>query len=74
MNHSRCFPFLSAVDLTFRVEPVNDLARGFGGDGFCAQSPLQRYFRDINMLAVHALLDIAPRRDQRPFDTGPERR
>ncbi len=37
---------------------VNDLARGFGGDGFRDQSPLQRYFRDINMLAVHAFLDI----------------
>lgn len=37
---------------------INDLARGFGGDGFRDQSPLQRYFRDINMLAVHAFLDI----------------
>ena len=37
---------------------INDLARGFGGDGFREQSPLQRYFRDINMLAVHAFLDI----------------
>lgn len=37
---------------------VNDLARGFGGDGFRDESPLQRYFRDLNMLAVHAFLDI----------------
>ena len=37
---------------------VNDLARGFGGDGFRESSPLQRYFRDLNMLAVHAFLDI----------------
>lgn len=37
---------------------VNDLARGFGGDGFRERSPLQRYFRDMNMLAVHAFLDI----------------
>lgn len=37
---------------------INDLARGFGGDGFREPSPLQRYFRDINMLAVHAFLDI----------------
>ncbi len=37
---------------------INDLARGFGGDGFRDASPLQRYFRDINMLAVHAFLDI----------------
>ncbi|MFT4563005.1 MAG: 3-hydroxy-9,10-secoandrosta-1,3,5(10)-triene-9,17-dione monooxygenase [Gammaproteobacteria bacterium] len=37
---------------------INDLARGFGGDGFRDHNPLQRYFRDINMLAVHAFLDI----------------
>ncbi len=37
---------------------INDLARGFGGDGFRERSLLQRYFRDINMLAVHAFLDI----------------
>jgi len=37
---------------------VNELARGFGGDGFRNHSPLQRFFRDINMLAVHAFLDI----------------
>lgn len=37
---------------------VNDIARGIGGDGFRDHSPLQRYFRDINVLAVHAFLDI----------------
>ncbi|MFT4564845.1 MAG: 3-hydroxy-9,10-secoandrosta-1,3,5(10)-triene-9,17-dione monooxygenase [Gammaproteobacteria bacterium] len=37
---------------------INDLARGFGGDGFRDHNPLQRYFRDINLLAVHAFLDI----------------
>ncbi len=37
---------------------INDIARGIGGDGFRETSPLQRYFRDINMLAVHAFLDI----------------
>jgi 3-hydroxy-9,10-secoandrosta-1,3,5(10)-triene-9,17-dione monooxygenase len=37
---------------------VNDIARGIGGDGFRDHCPLQRYFRDINMLAVHAFLDI----------------
>jgi 3-hydroxy-9,10-secoandrosta-1,3,5(10)-triene-9,17-dione monooxygenase len=37
---------------------VNELARGFGGDGFRNSSPLQRYFRDINTLAVHAFIDI----------------
>jgi 3-hydroxy-9,10-secoandrosta-1,3,5(10)-triene-9,17-dione monooxygenase len=42
---------------------VNDMARGFGGDGFRNASPLQRYFRDINMLSVHAFID---------FDTASE--
>ena len=37
---------------------TNALARGFGADGFRDESPLQRYFRDNNMLAVHAFLDI----------------
>jgi len=37
---------------------INEMARGFGGDGFRDSSPLQRYFRDVNMLAVHAFLDI----------------
>jgi 3-hydroxy-9,10-secoandrosta-1,3,5(10)-triene-9,17-dione monooxygenase len=37
---------------------VNDIAKGIGGDGFRDHSPLQRYFRDINVLAVHAFLDI----------------
>ncbi len=37
---------------------INDMARGIGGDGFRDVSPLQRYFRDVNMLAVHAFLDI----------------
>jgi 3-hydroxy-9,10-secoandrosta-1,3,5(10)-triene-9,17-dione monooxygenase len=37
---------------------MNDIARGIGGDGFRDHSPLQRYFRDINVIAVHAFLDI----------------
>jgi 3-hydroxy-9,10-secoandrosta-1,3,5(10)-triene-9,17-dione monooxygenase len=37
---------------------INELARGFGGDGFRSKSPLQRYFRDVNTLAVHAFIDI----------------
>jgi 3-hydroxy-9,10-secoandrosta-1,3,5(10)-triene-9,17-dione monooxygenase len=37
---------------------INDMARGFGADGFRDSSPLQRYFRDVNMLAIHAFLDI----------------
>lgn len=37
---------------------INEMARGFGADGFRDLSPLQRYFRDINMLAVHGFMDI----------------
>lgn len=37
---------------------VNDIARGIGADGFRDSSSLQMYFRDLNMLAVHAFLDI----------------
>jgi len=37
---------------------TNDIARGVGADGFRDSSPLQMYFRDLNMLAVHAFLDI----------------
>jgi 3-hydroxy-9,10-secoandrosta-1,3,5(10)-triene-9,17-dione monooxygenase len=37
---------------------VNDIARGIGADGFRESSSLQMYFRDLNMLAVHAFLDI----------------
>jgi 3-hydroxy-9,10-secoandrosta-1,3,5(10)-triene-9,17-dione monooxygenase len=37
---------------------MNDMVRGIGGDGFREHSPLQRYFRDINLLALHAFLDI----------------
>ena len=37
---------------------INDIVRGIGGDGFRDALPLQRYFRDVNMLAVHAFLDI----------------
>ena len=50
---------LRAALLTdFCRNALNDLARGFGADGFREESPLQRYFRDVNMLAVHAFLDI----------------
>jgi 3-hydroxy-9,10-secoandrosta-1,3,5(10)-triene-9,17-dione monooxygenase len=37
---------------------INDIVRGIGGDGFRDHSPLQRFFRDINVLALHAFLDI----------------
>jgi 3-hydroxy-9,10-secoandrosta-1,3,5(10)-triene-9,17-dione monooxygenase len=37
---------------------MNDMVRGIGADGFRNSSPLQRFYRDINLLAVHAFLDI----------------
>jgi 3-hydroxy-9,10-secoandrosta-1,3,5(10)-triene-9,17-dione monooxygenase len=37
---------------------MNDIVRGIGADGFRNSSPLQRFYRDINLLAVHAFLDI----------------
>ncbi|WP_345426992.1 hypothetical protein [Pseudonocardia xishanensis] len=39
-------------------DAVNDIARDIGGDGFRDHSPLQRFFRDINVVAVHAFLDL----------------
>lgn len=57
--HDRAFMKLKAAYITDLCRnAINDLTRGFGGDGFREHCPLQRYFRDINMLAVHALLDI----------------
>lgn len=37
---------------------LNDIVRGIGGDGFRTSSPLQRFHRDLSVLAVHAFLDI----------------
>lgn len=37
---------------------VNEIARGIGGDGFRSSSPVQRFHRDLSVLAVHAFLDI----------------
>jgi 3-hydroxy-9,10-secoandrosta-1,3,5(10)-triene-9,17-dione monooxygenase len=48
----------AAVIVDLCRNAINDMARGFGADGFRDSSPLQRYFRDVNMLAVHAFLDI----------------
>ncbi|MGD9603764.1 MAG: acyl-CoA dehydrogenase family protein [Gammaproteobacteria bacterium] len=57
--HDRAYMKLRGAYITDLCRnAVNDLARGFGADGFREHSPLQRYFRDLNMLAVHAFLDI----------------
>ncbi|WP_253260971.1 hypothetical protein [Rhodococcus ruber] len=37
---------------------LNDIVRGIGGDGFRTASPIQRFHRDLSVLAVHAFLDI----------------
>ncbi|WP_228001438.1 acyl-CoA dehydrogenase family protein [Nocardia australiensis] len=37
---------------------LNDIVRGIGGDGFRTSSPIQRFHRDLNVLGVHAFLDI----------------
>lgn len=37
---------------------VNEIVRGIGGDGFRTSSPVQRFHRDLSVLAVHAFLDI----------------
>ncbi|MGW8814594.1 acyl-CoA dehydrogenase family protein [Gordonia terrae] len=37
---------------------VNEMVRGIGGDGFRTSCPVQRFHRDLNVLAVHAFLDI----------------
>ncbi len=55
----RCGMKLKAAFITDLCrDGINDIVRGIGGDGFRDASPLQRYFRDVNMLAVHAFLDI----------------
>ncbi|MFC9556224.1 acyl-CoA dehydrogenase family protein [Rhodococcus sp. NPDC056960] len=37
---------------------LNDMARGIGGDGYRTSAPIQRFFRDLSVLSVHAFLDI----------------
>jgi len=39
---------------------LSDMVRGIGGDGFRTASPIQRFHRDLSVLAVHAFLDIDP--------------
>ena len=40
------------------LDSVNDMARGVGGDSFRAEAAFQRYFRDLNVVARHAFLDL----------------
>jgi 3-hydroxy-9,10-secoandrosta-1,3,5(10)-triene-9,17-dione monooxygenase len=41
-------------------DAVNDIAHGAGGNSFRDSAPLQRFFRDVNVLRTHAILDIEP--------------
>ena len=41
-------------------DTVNDIAHGAGGKSFMHDSPIQRYFRDINVLRTHAAIDFEP--------------
>jgi 3-hydroxy-9,10-secoandrosta-1,3,5(10)-triene-9,17-dione monooxygenase len=41
-------------------EGVNDIIHGAGADSFRDASPLQRYFRDLNVLRTHGGLDVEP--------------
>lgn len=40
------------------LDSVNDMARGVGGDSFRDDARFQRYFRDLNVVARHAFLDL----------------
>ena len=42
------------------ADTVNDLMQGAGSNAFRSESPLQRFFRDINVVRSHALMDIEP--------------
>lgn len=42
------------------ADTVNDLMHGAGSNAFRSESPLQRFFRDINVIRSHALMDIEP--------------
>lgn len=48
----------AALMTEFCLDSVNDMARGVGGDAFRAEAAFQRYFRDLNVVARHAFLDL----------------
>lgn len=41
-------------------DTINDIAHGAGGNSFRDDQPLQRFFRDANVVRTHAALDIEP--------------
>jgi 3-hydroxy-9,10-secoandrosta-1,3,5(10)-triene-9,17-dione monooxygenase len=48
----------SAVIAADVCDGVNDIVHGAGANSFRNASPLQRFFRDLNLLHVHGTLDI----------------
>jgi 3-hydroxy-9,10-secoandrosta-1,3,5(10)-triene-9,17-dione monooxygenase len=50
----------SALMTKIACDGVNDIIHGAGGDSFREHSPLQRFFRDLNVLRTHGGLDIEP--------------
>lgn len=49
---------LGAVITDFCGNGINQLIAAAGANAFRNTSPLQRYFRDINMMRLHATLDV----------------
>jgi 3-hydroxy-9,10-secoandrosta-1,3,5(10)-triene-9,17-dione monooxygenase len=41
-------------------DAINDIMHGAGSNAFRSDCALQRFFRDVNVLRTHALLDIEP--------------
>lgn len=55
----RCEMKLHAAMLTnLCLDSINEMARGVGGDSFRDEARFQRYFRDLNVVARHAFLDL----------------
>lgn len=50
----------SSMMTKMACDGVNDIIHGAGGDSFRDRSPLQRFFRDLNVLRTHGGLDIEP--------------
>lgn len=59
-KHRIAFRTQAALIGEFCQSTINKLMSGAGASAFRENSPLQRYFRDVNMLANHAALDTEP--------------
>ncbi|MCB1746433.1 MAG: acyl-CoA dehydrogenase family protein [Gammaproteobacteria bacterium] len=47
----------AALVTKLAADGVTDIVNGAGGNAFRSEAPLQRYFRDVNVLRTHAALD-----------------